>query len=129
VGFNFNSRPINAGGAVRVASRHYATLTPNPQDEDPSTEASVFASTSLGGPVSVTMQHTLTRLHQGITRSRTGVLSTVHVARNVELNASVSRNRDERGRGNEVYAGVGRAHSRYQRQSDVGRCAAFAASR
>ncbi len=106
VGFNFNSRPINAGGSVRLASRHYTTLTPNPQDEDPSTEASVFASASLGGPVSVTMQHTLARLHQGITRSRTGVLSTVHVARNVELNASVSRNRDERGRGNEVYAGV-----------------------
>ena len=106
VGFNFSGRPVSAGRSVRVASRHYATLTPNPLNEDPATEANVFASASLGSPVSVTMQHTLIRLHQGITRSRTGALSTVHLARNVELNASVSRISDERVRGREVYAGI-----------------------
>jgi outer membrane usher protein len=106
VGFSFTGRPMSAGGSVRVASRWYETLAPRPEGGDPSTEASVFASTSLGGPVSVTMQHSLTRLHQGITRSRTGILSTIHLARNMELTASVSDVRDERTRGKEVYAGI-----------------------
>jgi outer membrane usher protein len=106
VGFSFTSRPISAGGSLLVASRDYATLTPNPAGEDPKTEASVFASANIGGPVSVTAQHSLRRLHQGITRERTGVLSTIHVARHVELTASVTRIRDERGHGREAYAGV-----------------------
>jgi outer membrane usher protein len=105
VGFNVNRRQISTGGSVRLASRRYATLTPNPQDEDPATEANVFASTSLGGPVTVTMQHSLTRLHQGITRARTGILSTIHLARNMELTASVADVRDERTRGKEIFAG------------------------
>lgn len=115
VGFSFTGRPISAGGSLMVASRDYVTLTPNPVDEDPATQVNVFASASPGGPVSLTAQHSLTRLHQGLTRQRTGVLSTVHLARNVELTASVSRISDERGHGREVYAGVtimlGRASS------------------
>jgi outer membrane usher protein len=91
---------------VLLASRRYATLTPNPEGQDPAAQVNAFAGASIGGPVSVTVQHTLTRLHQGITRSRSGLLSTIHVARNMELTASVSEVRDERGRGREVYAGV-----------------------
>ena len=106
VGFSFTGRPVTAGGSVRVASRWYETLAPKPEGEDPSTEANVFASASIGGPVTVTMQHSLTRLHQGITRSRTGILSTIHVARNMELTASVNDVRDERTRGEEIYAGI-----------------------
>jgi len=105
VGFSFTGRPVSAGGSVMVASRDYATLSPNPQGEDPQTEATVFASANFGGPLSVTAQHSLRRLHQGITRERTGILSTLHVARNVELTASVTRVRDERGHGRELYAG------------------------
>jgi outer membrane usher protein len=88
-----------------AATRNYATLTPNPQGETPRTEANVFASASIG-PLSVTAQHSLRRLHEGITRQRTGVLSTIHLARNVELTASVTRVRDERGNGREAYAGI-----------------------
>ena len=106
VGFSFTGRPVSAGGSVMVASRNYATLTPNPVGEDPKTEANVFASANIGGPVSVTAQHSLRRLHQGISRERTGLLSTIHVARNVELTASVTRVRDERGHGREAYAGI-----------------------
>jgi outer membrane usher protein len=105
VGFSFTGRPLSAGGSVMVASRNYETLSPNPQGEDPKTEANVFASANFGGPLSVTAQHSLRRLHQGITRERTGLLSTLHVARNVELTASVTRVRDERGHGRELYAG------------------------
>jgi outer membrane usher protein len=105
-GFSFTGRPVSAGGSVMVASRDYATLSPNPQGEDPKTEVNLFASANIGGPLSVTAQHSLRRLHQGITRERTGVLSTIHVARNVELTGSVTRVRDERGHGHEVYAGV-----------------------
>ncbi len=106
VGFNVTRRRISTGGSVRLASRHYATLTPNPENEDPATEANVFASASLSDPVTVTMQHSLTRLHQGITRARTGILSTIHLARNMELTASVADVRDERTRGKEVFAGI-----------------------
>jgi outer membrane usher protein len=106
VGFSFTGRPVSAGGSVMVASRNYATLTPNPVGEDPKTEANVFASANIGGPVSVTAQHSQRRLHQGISRERTGLLSTIHVARNVELTASVTRVRDERGHGREAYAGI-----------------------
>jgi len=105
VGFSFTGRPVSAGGSVMAASRNYATLTPNPQGEDTKTEVNVFASANIGGPLSVTAQHSLRRLHQGITRQRTGVLSTIHLARNVEFTASVTRVRDERGSGREAYAG------------------------
>jgi len=105
-GFSFTGHPISAGGSLMVASRNYATLTPNPAGEDPKTEASVFASANIAGQVSVTAQHQLRRLHQGITRERTGVLSTIHLARHVELTASVTRVRDERGHGREAYAGI-----------------------
>jgi outer membrane usher protein len=106
VGFSFTGRPVSAGGSVMVASRNYATLTPNPVGEDPKTEANVFAGANIGGPISVTAQHSLRRLHQGISRERTGLLSTIHIARNVELTASVTRVRDERGHGREAYAGI-----------------------
>ena len=106
VGFNFTGRPVSAGGSVLVASRNYATLAPNQVGEDPKTEVNVYASANIGGPVSVTAQHSLRRLHQEITRERTGVLSTVHLARHVEVTASVTRVRDERGHGREAYAGI-----------------------
>lgn len=95
----------SAGGSILVASRRYAVLSPNAGD-DATTQASVFASASLAGPVSVTAQHMLAELRQGITRSRTSVLSNLHVARNVELTASVARTRDDRGRGYEASAGL-----------------------
>jgi outer membrane usher protein len=106
VGFSFTGRPVSAGGSLMMASRNYATLTPNPVGEDPKTEVQVFASANIGGPVTVTAQHSLRRLHQGITRERTGVLSTIHLARHVELTASVTRVRDERGHGREAYVGI-----------------------
>jgi outer membrane usher protein len=106
VGFSFTGRPVSAGGSVLVASRRYVTLTPNPHGEDPATAVTMFASAALGGPVSVTMQHTLTRLHQGLTRSRTGVLSTVHLARNADLTASVTQVRDETRHDHEAYVGI-----------------------
>jgi len=106
VGFSYSGRPISAGGSVMAASKRYATLTPNPEGEDPSVAVNVFASASLGGPVSLTTQHVSTRMHQGLTRSLTSVLSTVHLARNVELTASVSQVRDEHGSRRELYAGM-----------------------
>ncbi|MGE5244148.1 MAG: fimbria/pilus outer membrane usher protein [Betaproteobacteria bacterium] len=104
--FNYTGRPVSAGGSLMLASRRYAPLTANPVGEDPATEASVFASASVAGPVSVTAQYTRTGLHQGIVRARTSVLSNVHLARDMELTASVTRTRDEHGPGREVYAGV-----------------------
>ena len=52
-GFSYSGRPISAGGSVMAASRRYATLTPNPEGEDPSVAVNAFASASLGGPVSL----------------------------------------------------------------------------
>jgi hypothetical protein len=106
IGFSFTGRPVSAGGSLMVASPRYATLTPNPVGEDPKTDANVYVSANIGGPVSVTAQHSLRQLQQGITRQRTGLLSTIHLARQVELTASVTRVRDERGHGNEAYAGI-----------------------
>ena len=106
VGFSYTQRPVGAGGSVLVASRGYATLSPNPEGQDPAVQANLFASVSVAGPVSLTLQHTATRLHQGISRSRSGLLSTIRLARNMAFTASVTRAHDERGRSREVYAGV-----------------------
>jgi len=106
VGFSFTNRRFGAGGAVMMATHEYATLTPNPMGEDPATEANAFANAAVGDRISVTLQQSLTKLHQGVSRSRSGVLSTVHLARYVDLTASVAAFRDERGRGREAYAGV-----------------------
>ena len=104
--FTYTGRPISAGGSVMLASRKYATLTPNPVNEDPKAQASVFASAAVGGPVSVTVQHTLTKLHQGISRERSGLLTSIHLSRHVELIASVTHARDEHGPRREAYAGL-----------------------
>ena len=97
--FNYSGRPISAGGSVMLASRQYATLTPNPPNEDPKVQASLYASAALGGPLSLTMQHSQTRMHQGLTRERSGLLASIHIHRHVELTASAARTRDEHGRG------------------------------
>ena len=106
VGFTFTNRRFGAGGAVMVATREYTTLTPNPMGEDPATEVHAFASAAVGDRVSVTLQQSLTKLHQGLSRNRSGVLSTVHLARYVDLTTSVAAFRDERGSGREAYVGV-----------------------
>ena len=104
--FTYSGRPISAGGSVMLASRQYATLTPNPLNEDPKTQASVFASAAIGGPVSVTAQHTVTKLHQGMSRERSALLASLHMARNLELTASVARTGDERGPRREAYVSL-----------------------
>ncbi|HLG55780.1 MAG TPA: fimbria/pilus outer membrane usher protein [Vicinamibacterales bacterium] len=104
--FTYTGHPISAGGSMMLASRRYATLTQNPLNEDPKAQASLFASAGLGGPVSVTLQHSLTKLHQGISRERSGLLTSLHLSRNVELIASVTRARDEQGTRREIYAGL-----------------------
>jgi outer membrane usher protein len=106
VGFSRTGRTFSAGGSLLVSTRRYATLTSNLPGEDPAVQANAFASASVGGPVTVTAQHTMTKLHQGLTRSRTGLLSTVRLTRTMELTASVSRVSDGRVSSREVYAGV-----------------------
>jgi outer membrane usher protein len=104
--FTYNGHPLSAGGSVMIASQRYATLTPNPVNEDPRTQASVFASVAASKAVSVTVQHSQTKLHQGITRERSALLTSVHISQNVELIGSVARASDERGTRREAYAGV-----------------------
>jgi outer membrane usher protein len=104
--FTYTGRPISAGGSVMFASRRYATLTPNPVNEDPRRQGSVFASVALARAVSVTLQHTQTRLYQGVSRDRSGILASVHISRNTEFIASVAHARDERGPRKEAYAGL-----------------------
>ena len=104
--FIYTGHPVSAGGSMTVASPHYSTLTPNPVNEDPRRQGSVFASVAVSGAVSVTAQHTQTKLYQGISRDRSGLLTSVHLSRNVELMASVARVNDERGVRREAYAGV-----------------------
>jgi outer membrane usher protein len=127
--FNYSGRPISAGGSVMLATRQYATLTPNPINQDPAVQASLYASAALGGPLSLTLQHTQTKMHQGLTRERSALLASIHLHRNVELTASAARTRDEHGRGHEVYAGLtvlfGRAsatvsHTRDERGNRMG---------
>ena len=104
--FTYTGHPISAGGSVMVASPHYATLTPNVLNEDPRRQASAFASVALARAVSVTLQHTQTKLYQGISRDRTGVLTSVQISRNTQFIASATSVHDERGRGKEAYAGL-----------------------
>lgn len=104
--FTYTDRQISAGGSVTVASREHATLTERPEGQDPATQAALFASTSLGGPISLTLQQTIATLHQGASRWRTSLLSTIRVHRHIELNAIFSRSRDENGRGHEMYANL-----------------------
>jgi len=104
--FTYTGYPVSAGGSMMFASPHYATLTPNPVNEDPRRQGSVFASVSLARTVSVSLQHTQTRLYRGISRDRSSVLTSVHVSRNAEVMASVTYARDERGPRKEAYAGI-----------------------
>ncbi len=104
--FTYSGRPVSAGGSVMVASPRYATLTPNPLNEDPRRQVSAFASVALARAVSVTLQHSQTKLYQGISRDRSGVLTSVHVSRNTEFIASATYVRDERGPRKEAYAGL-----------------------
>jgi outer membrane usher protein len=105
-GFTHTGRSFSAGGNLIVSSRRYSTLASNLPGEDPAVQVNAFASASVGGPVTVTAQQTMTKLHQGLTRARTGLLSTVRLSRNMELTASVSRVSDGRMSGREAYAGV-----------------------
>jgi outer membrane usher protein len=120
--FTYTGHPISAGGSIMVASPRYVTLTPNPVNEDPRRQGSVFASVALARAVSVSLQHTQTRLHQGISRDRSGLLTSVHISRNTELIASGAYVRDERGSRKEAYAGVtvlfGRSSASVARVSD-----------
>jgi outer membrane usher protein len=104
--FTYTGHPVSAGGSLMFASPRYATLTPNPANEDPRRQGSVFASVALARAVSVSLQHTQTRLYQGISRDRSAVLTSVHLSRNAEFIASVAQVRDERGTRKEAYAGV-----------------------
>jgi outer membrane usher protein len=104
--FTYTGHPVSAGGSMMFASPRYATLTPNPLNEDPRRQGSVFASVALARAVSVSLQHTQTRLYQGISRDRSSVLTSVHVSRNAEVMASVTYARDERGPRKEAYAGM-----------------------
>jgi outer membrane usher protein len=104
--FNYTGRPVSAGGSIMVANRRYSTLAPNPPNEDPAAQANVYTSAALGRPLTLTAQYSLTRLHQGPERERSALLASIHISRNVELMGSVSRTRDERGRGREAYAGL-----------------------
>jgi len=104
--FTYTGHPVSAGGSMMLASPGYATLTPNPLNEDPRRQASAFASVALARAVSVTMQHTQTKLYQGIARDRSSVLTSVHVSRNTEFIASATYVRDERGPRKEAYAGL-----------------------
>lgn len=104
--FNYSGRPISAGGSVMVASRQYATLTPNFPNQDPAVQANIYTSAAVGGPLTLTLQHSQTRFYQGLTRERSGLLASIHISRNVELTASATRTYDEHGRGREAYAGL-----------------------
>ena len=104
--FTYTGHPLSAGGSVMFASPRYVTLTPNPINEDPRRQGSVFASVAISGGVSLTVQHTQTKLYQGISRDRSGLLASVHLSRHVEFIASVARASDERGTRREAYAGV-----------------------
>jgi outer membrane usher protein len=104
--FTYNGHPVSAGGSLMFASPQYATLTPNPADENPRRQGSVFASIALARAVSVSLQHTQTRLYQGLSRDRSGVLTSVHLRRNAEFIANVAQVRDERGTRKEAYVGV-----------------------
>jgi outer membrane usher protein len=106
IGFSRIGRAFSAGGNVTVSSRQYATLSPAITGQEPAIQTNAFASTSVGGQVTVTAQHTMTKLHQGLTRSRTGLLSTIRLTRTMDLTASVSRVSDGRVSGREAYAGV-----------------------
>jgi outer membrane usher protein len=103
--FSYVSRPVSAGGSIKTASRQHQTLTANPVGEDPALRSSLFA-TAMGGPVSITFQHSLDRLYERPSRSRAGVQSTVRLSRQMEFSASVMRTWDDRGRGREVYAAM-----------------------
>ena len=104
--FTYTGHPVSAGGSMMFASPRYTTLTPNPIGEDPRRQGSVFASVALARAVSVSLQHTQTRMYRGISRDRSGLLTSVHVSRNAEFIASVTYARDERGARKEAYAGV-----------------------
>ena len=104
--FTYTGHPIGAGGSLMFASPRYATLTANPINEDPRRQGSVFASVALARAVSVSLQHTQTRLYQGLSRDRSSLLTSVHVSRSAEFMASVTYVRDERGPRKEAYAGL-----------------------
>jgi outer membrane usher protein len=104
--FTYTGHPVSAGGSMMFASPRYATLTPNPIGQDPRRQGSVFASVALARAVSVSLQHTQTRMYRGLSRDRSGVLTSVHVSRNAEFIASVTYARDELGARKEAYAGM-----------------------
>jgi outer membrane usher protein len=104
--FNYTGHPISAGGSVMLASRQYVTLTPNPLNEDPKTQANLYASTSIVSRLSLTAQYSQTEYHQDLERERSGLLASLHISRNIELTASAARTHDEHGHDHQAYASM-----------------------
>jgi len=106
LGFNVAARPVSGGGSVTLASRDYATLSTSAARPEPAAQVHAYASVAVARPVRVTMQHDMQKLYDAVSRSRTSLLSSIRLSRYTQLTASVSRARDETGRGYEAYAAL-----------------------
>ena len=104
--YTYAGRPFSAGASVRVANAAYTTVNAPPIGERPSIESGVFGGASLGARTSLTVQHTRARLHDGTSRLRSALLTSVRLARRFQLTASAAYVRDATGPGAEAYAGL-----------------------
>jgi outer membrane usher protein len=105
-GFSFTSPAFSTGGSVTLANDSYATLSTMNLEDASVRQVNVFASSHLGGPITLTLQHAFDERLNGISRTRTGLLSTIRLGRRMELAVSATRVVDENGRDRELYAGL-----------------------
>jgi outer membrane usher protein len=106
LGFSYAGRPVSGGASVTVSSRRHATLSTSDLRPEPAAQVHAYTSVGVTRALTMTLQHDMQKLHAAVTRSRTSLLSTVRLAPRVQLGASVSRSRDETGRGHEAYAAL-----------------------
>lgn len=105
-GFSFTTRTFSTGGSITLASNRYATLSSIDTDDTSVRQVNLFASSHLGGPITMTVQHAFDERLNDVSRTRTGVLSTIRLGRRMELAVSATRVLDEKGRDRELYAGL-----------------------
>lgn len=104
--FSYVGRRASAGGSMMIASAQYATLTAAAAAERPATQTHVFSSVALAHQVSLSLQHSRSRIHGAASQSRSGIQSTLRLGSRTELSATVSVTRDARGRGREGQLGL-----------------------
>ncbi len=106
IGYTYSGRPYSLGGAVRLLSPHYATLSLKAADERPWLEASAFVSLPVGSLTSLSLQHTLTNTQGKGLSQRLSLSSSVRLMDQLNLFVVGGRSYQRQANVNDVFVGL-----------------------